>query len=49
MEYGYNMKVKQKPKIKKNKISLKEKFLKYKGENLAKNFSWDNPKGKEIL
>ncbi|MBQ9853807.1 MAG: AbrB/MazE/SpoVT family DNA-binding domain-containing protein [Bacilli bacterium] len=31
-----------------SKISLKEKFKEYKGENLAKEFSWDNAKGKEI-
>ena len=30
------------------KISLEEKFANYKGENLAKEFEWDNPKGKEI-
>lgn len=30
------------------KISLKKRFETYKGENLAKDFSWDNPKGKEI-
>ena len=30
------------------KISLKELFDKYNGENLAKEFEWDNPKGKEI-
>lgn len=35
-------------KPKKEKISLEEKFAKYKGENLAKEFSWDNKKGKEI-
>lgn len=35
-------------KIKKNKISLEERFAKYNGENLAKDFSWDNAKGKEI-
>ena len=29
------------------KISLKEKFKKYKGKNPVK-FTWDNPKGKEI-
>ncbi len=32
----------------KKKISLEEKFANYKGENLAKDFEWDNPKGKEI-
>ena len=33
---------------KKRKISLKEKFNKYNGENLAKDFSWDEDKGREI-
>ena len=33
---------------KKHKISLKEKFNNYDGPNLAKEFSWDEPKGKEI-
>ncbi len=32
----------------KKKILLEEKFANYKGENLAKEFEWDNPKGKEI-
>ncbi len=32
----------------KNKISLLEKFKKYNGENLAKDFSWDESVGKEI-
>lgn len=32
----------------KNKISLSEKFEKYSGENLAKDFSWDESVGKEI-
>ena len=35
-------------KIKKEKISLADKFKKYKGENLAKEYSWDEAKGKEI-
>lgn len=35
-------------KPKKKKISLEEMFAKYNGENLAKEFSWDEPKGKEI-
>ena len=35
-------------KPKKTKISLEEEFEKYKGENLAKEFSWDDSKGKEI-
>ena len=30
------------------KISLEEEFKKYKGPNLAKEFVWDEPKGKEI-
>ena len=33
---------------KKAKISLKDRFLEYKGENLAKEFSWDENRGKEI-
>ncbi len=32
----------------KKKLSLDEKFLNYKGTNLAKEFSWDEPKGKEL-
>lgn len=35
-----------KPKSK--KISLEERFNKYNGENLSKEFIWDEPKGKEI-
>ena len=35
-------------KPKKEKISLKKRFENYKGENLAKEFSWDDAKGKEI-
>lgn len=35
-------------KPKKEKISLEERFSKYNGENLAKDFTWDSPKGKEI-
>lgn len=31
----------------KNKIALSEKFKKYNGENLAKDFSWDESVGKE--
>lgn len=30
------------------KISLAEKFKEYNGENLAKDFSWDDSRGKEI-
>lgn len=35
-------------KPKKVKMSLEERFAKYKGKNLAKDFTWDNSKGKEI-
>ena len=35
-------------KSKNNKISLEERFKEYKGENLAKEFNWDLPRGKEI-
>ena len=35
-------------KPKKEKISLRKRFENYKGENLAKDFSWDDAKGKEI-
>ena len=31
-----------------NKYSLAEEFEKYNGENLAKDFKWDEDKGKEI-
>lgn len=31
-----------------NKISLKELFDNYNGDNLAKDFSWDEPKGREL-
>lgn len=33
---------------KKRKISLKERFQEYHGENSAKEFSWDGNVGKEI-
>lgn len=33
---------------KKKKISLKERFKDYHGENLAKEFSWDEDVGREI-
>lgn len=33
---------------KKQKISLEERFKRYNGDNLAKEFSWDEPRGKEI-
>ena len=32
----------------KQKISLKERFENYHGENLAKEFTWDEPVGREI-
>jgi len=32
----------------KSKISLAEKFKEYHGENLAKDFSWDDARGREI-
>lgn len=32
----------------KNKISLKELFDNYNGDNLAKDFIWDDPQGREI-
>lgn len=35
-------------KSQKKKISLEELFKKYDGENLAKEFEWDNPRGREI-
>lgn len=35
-------------KPKKEKILLEERFKNYKGENLAKEFTWDEAKGKEI-
>ena len=30
------------------KISLEERFKEYNGDNLAKDFSWDEARGKEI-
>ena len=30
------------------KISLAERFKEYDGENLAKEFEWDEPRGREI-
>lgn len=33
---------------KKNKISLYDRFKNYKGDNLAKDFSWDDSVGREI-
>lgn len=35
-------------KLKKKHISLEERIKEYKGENLSKDFSWDEAKGKEI-
>lgn len=35
-------------KRKDNKISLKEKFENYNGPNLSKDFTWDEPQGREI-
>ena len=32
----------------KSKISLDEKFKEYNGQNLAKEFSWDDARGKEL-
>ncbi len=36
-------------KLKKEKISLNERFSKYNGENLAKDFAWDEPRGIGVL
>lgn len=33
---------------KNKKISLEERFSEYKGENLAKEFKWDDARGNEI-
>ena len=33
---------------KKERISLEERFKSYKGKNIAKEFVWDEPKGREI-
>ena len=46
LNYGNDKIIITKPK--KTKISLEERFSKYNGENLAKDFSWDDAKGKEI-
>ena len=35
-------------KVKKQNLSLEERIKQYKGSNLAKDFCWDEPKGKEI-
>ena len=42
---GYNIII---SKPKKTKISLAERFANYKGTNLAKEYTWDEAKGKEI-
>ena len=31
------------------KVSLEEEFKKYKGNNLSKEFKWDNPVGRETI
>ncbi len=35
-------------KIKNKPISLKDRIKNYDGDNLCKDFSWDEPRGKEI-
>lgn len=35
-------------KSEKRKISLEERFKKYNGKNLSKDFIWDEPRGNEI-
>ena len=35
-------------KAKKGKISLKERFNEYNGDDLAKEFNWDDARGREI-
>ena len=35
-------------KKKNNKISLEERFKEYNGDNIAKDFNWDTPRGREI-
>ena len=35
-------------KVKKQNLSLEERIKQYNGPNLAKDFCWDEPKGKEI-
>lgn len=53
-----NLEIRNKPtkKSKQNTLNKKtrcsaldKKIKQYKGPNLTKEFSWDNPKGKEIL
>lgn len=36
-------------KVKKQSLSLEERIKQYKGQNLAREFSWNEPQGKEIL
>lgn len=35
-------------KIKNKPISLKDRIKNYDGDNLCKDFSWDDPRGKEV-
>lgn len=35
-------------KVKKQSLTLEERIKNYKGSNLSKNFSWDEPQGREI-
>ncbi len=42
-----NKKVKKEQVVKSKELSLEEKFKNYKGPNLAKEFEWDKPRGKE--
>ena len=46
LEYNKNEIIISKPK--REKISLAERFANYKGSNLAKEYTWDEAKGKEI-
>ena len=46
LEYNKNEIIISKPK--REKISLAERFANYKGSNLAKEYIWDEAKGKEI-
>ena len=46
LEYDENKIIISKPK--KVKISLADKFANYKGDNLAKEYTWDEARGKEI-
>ncbi len=52
-KWGKYLNIKQEEKIiisvpKKKKISLEERFKNYHGDNLVKDFFWDDPIGKEI-